>query len=65
MIEGYGLTETASSATVNEPDDFRIGTVGRPVDGCEIRLAEDGEILVRSDSVFAGYYKDPEATARR
>jgi long-chain acyl-CoA synthetase len=63
VIEGYGLTETASSATVNEPNDFRIGTVGRPVEGAEIRLAEDGEILIRSDSVFAGYYKEPEATA--
>ncbi len=63
VIEGYGLTETASSATVNEPGDFRIGTVGRPVEGAEVRLAEDGEILIRSDSVFAGYYKDPEATA--
>ena len=63
VIEGYGLTETASSATVNEPGDFRIGTVGRPVDGAEVRLADDGEILIRSDSVFAGYYKDPEATA--
>src|SRR5947209_7192865 len=63
VIEGYGLTETASSATVNEPDDFRIGTVGRPVEGAEIRLADDGEILIRSDAVFAGYYKEPEATA--
>jgi long-chain acyl-CoA synthetase len=63
VIEGYGLTETGSSATVNEPDDFRIGTVGRPVEGAEIRLAEDGEILIRSDAVFAGYYKEPEATA--
>ena len=63
VIEGYGLTETASSATVNEPGDFRIGTVGRPVEGAEVRLAEDGEILIRSDSVFAGYYKEPEATA--
>jgi long-chain acyl-CoA synthetase len=63
VIEGYGLTETASSATANEPEDFRIGTVGRPVEGAEIRLAEDGEILIRSDAVFAGYYKDPEATA--
>jgi long-chain acyl-CoA synthetase len=63
VIEGYGLTETASSATVNEPGDFRIGTVGRPVEGAEVRLAEDGEILIRSDSVFAGYYKDPDATA--
>jgi long-chain acyl-CoA synthetase len=63
VIEGYGLTETASSATVNEPGDFRIGTVGRPVEGTEVRLAEDGEILIRSDSVFAGYYKEPDATA--
>jgi long-chain acyl-CoA synthetase len=62
VIEGYGLTETASSAAVNEAEDFRIGTVGRAVDGTEIRLADDGEILIRSDSVFAGYYKEPEAT---
>ena len=63
VIEGYGLTETASSLTVNDPDDFRFGTVGHAVEGSEIRLDEDGEILVRSDKVFAGYYKDPEATA--
>ena len=63
VIEGYGLTETASSTTSNDPADFRIGTVGRAVDDCEIKLDTDGEILIRSDSVFAGYYKDPEATA--
>jgi long-chain acyl-CoA synthetase len=63
VIEGYGLTETSSSATSNDPADFRIGTVGRPVDDCEIKLDTDGEILIRSDANFAGYYKDPEATA--
>jgi long-chain acyl-CoA synthetase len=63
VVEGYGLTETASSLSVNDPDDFRFGTVGRAVAGTEVRLDEDGEILVRSDTVFAGYFKDPEATA--
>jgi long-chain acyl-CoA synthetase len=63
VIEGYGLTETASSLSVNDPDDYRFGTVGRAVDGCEIRIEDDGEILVRSDTVFQGYFKDPEATA--
>jgi long-chain acyl-CoA synthetase len=63
VIEGYGLTETSSSLSVNDPDDYRFGTVGHAVDGCEIRLDSDGEILVRSDTIFAGYYKDPEATA--
>jgi long-chain acyl-CoA synthetase len=63
VIEGYGLTETSSSLSVNDPDDYRFGTVGRVVDGSEVKLAEDGEILVRSDSVFKGYFKDPEATA--
>ncbi len=63
MVEGYGLTETSSSTTVNEPDDYRFGTVGRPVPGSELMLAEDDEILARGDTIFAGYYKDPEATA--
>ena len=62
VVEGYGMTETASSATVNNPEDFRFGTVGPPVDGCELKLANDGEILLRSPTIFAGYFKDPEAT---
>jgi long-chain acyl-CoA synthetase len=62
VIEGYGLTETSSSTTVNDPEDFRLGTVGRAVEGTEIRIEADGEILVRGATVFAGYYKDPEAT---
>ena len=63
VIEGYGLTETASSLTVNDVDDYKFGTVGRAVEGSRIRIADDGEILVKSDTVFAGYFKDPEATA--
>jgi long-chain acyl-CoA synthetase len=63
VIEGYGLTETSSSLSVNDPDDYRFGTVGRAVEGCDVRLDEDGEILVRSDTIFSGYYKDPAATA--
>jgi long-chain acyl-CoA synthetase len=63
VIEGYGLTETASSLSVNEQEDYRLGTVGRAVEGCEVKFDEDGEILVKSPSVFAGYYKDPDATA--
>jgi long-chain acyl-CoA synthetase len=62
VVEGYGMTETASSATVNNPEDFRFGTVGPAVDGCEMRLADDGEILLRSPTIFAGYFKDPGAT---
>jgi long-chain acyl-CoA synthetase len=63
VIEGYGLTETSSSLSVNDPDDYRFGTVGHAVDGCEVRLDVDGEILVRSETIFSGYYKEPEATA--
>jgi long-chain acyl-CoA synthetase len=63
VIEGYGLTETSSSLSVNDPDDYRFGTVGHAVEGCEVRLDADGEILVRSDTIFSGYYKEPEATA--
>jgi long-chain acyl-CoA synthetase len=63
VIEGYGLTETSSSLSVNQEDDYKLGTVGKAVDGSEVKLDEDGEILVKSPSVFAGYFKDPEATA--
>jgi long-chain acyl-CoA synthetase len=61
ILEAYGLTESPSAA-FNRPDDFRFGTVGRAVPGMEIRIAEDGEILLRSPIVFAGYLKDPEKT---
>jgi long-chain acyl-CoA synthetase len=52
-----------TAATVNRPDAFKFGTVGKALPGGEIRIAGDGEILLRSNTVFAGYYRDPEATA--
>jgi len=62
VLEGYGLSEVTTAATVNRPSAFKFGTVGRPLPGVELRLADDGEILIRSNTVFAGYYHDDEAT---
>ncbi|MBL8721665.1 MAG: long-chain fatty acid--CoA ligase [Myxococcales bacterium] len=64
IIEGYGLTETSPTLTLNRPDAFRFDTVGKPLPSVEVRLAEDGEILARGPSVFGGYHKDPAATAQ-
>ncbi len=63
IVEGYGLTECTTAATTNRPDAFRFGTVGKALHGVELRLEADGELLIRSDTVFDGYFKDPEATA--
>jgi long-chain acyl-CoA synthetase len=62
VVEGYGLSEVTTAATVNRMEDFRFGTVGKALPGVELRIADDGEILIRSDTVFAGYYRDEEAT---
>jgi long-chain acyl-CoA synthetase len=62
IIEAYGLTECTSGATANSPTHFRFGTVGPALPGTELRVEEDGELLVRSETVFQGYYKDPAAT---
>ena len=62
ILEGYGLSECTTAATVNRPTRFRFGTVGPALPGVELRIADDGEVLVRSDTVFAGYYKDEAAT---
>ena len=63
ITEGYGLTECTTACSVNLPDRNRFGSVGQALPGFEIRISEDGEIEVRSATVFQGYYKDPEATA--
>ncbi len=63
LVEGYGLTECTTAATTNTHEEYRFGTVGRPLPGTEVKLAEDGELLIRSETVFQGYYKEPEATA--
>jgi long-chain acyl-CoA synthetase len=63
IYEGYGLTETTPALTVNHPARYRIGTVGSVLDCCEIRIADDGEILARGANVACGYYERPDATA--
>jgi long-chain acyl-CoA synthetase len=63
ILEGYGLTETAGPATVNLRGDNRLGTVGPPLPGIAVRIAPDGEILIRGDTVFEGYHNQPDETA--
>ncbi|APT91079.1 long-chain fatty acid--CoA ligase [Corynebacterium sphenisci DSM 44792] len=63
VYEGYGLTESTAAVTVNAPGAQRVGTVGLPVGGCSVRIAEDGEIHLKGPVVFKGYWRNEEATA--
>ncbi len=62
ILEGYGLTETSPVMCINTPEHYRIGTVGRPLENVEVRIAEDGEILTRGPSIFSSYWNLPEET---
>lgn len=62
IVEGYGLTETCAPLSCNRPDDIKLRTVGKPLDGVHVKLAEDGELLVKGPTVFEGYYKNQAAT---
>jgi long-chain acyl-CoA synthetase len=62
VMEGYGMTETSTVATGQTPDDFRFGSIGKPLPGVEIKIGDDGEILLRGDNIFQGYYKNEEAS---
>ena len=65
VLEGYGLSETTAAATLNTARSFRFGTVGRPLPDVEVSVALDGEVLIRGPNVFAGYFKDEDATRAR
>lgn len=63
ILEGYGLTETTAAITINTPFNYKFGSVGRPIGDVKLKIADDGEVLVRSQKVMREYYKNPEASA--
>jgi long-chain acyl-CoA synthetase len=63
ILEGYGLTETSAASTVNRPNAIGIGSVGQPFPGSSVRIAADGEVMLKGDHIFAGYWNNPTATA--
>jgi long-chain acyl-CoA synthetase len=63
VLEGYGMTEAGGGVTLNTPSAYRFGSVGKPLEGVDVRLASDGEVLVRGPNVMRGYWRDPQATA--
>ncbi len=63
VFEGWGMTETTSIGTLNLPDAFKFGTIGRPVAGADVRIAEDGEIEMAGEMIMREYWRNPEATA--
>lgn len=64
VLEGYGLTETFAAVTINRPDDFRLGTIGKPLEGIRVKINEEGEICVKGDTVFSGYLGLKEETEK-
>jgi long-chain acyl-CoA synthetase len=64
ILEGYGMTENAAGATVNHPDDYKMGTVGRALPGAEVKIGEGDEVLLRGPHIMAGYHNLPEETAK-
>ncbi len=63
VMEGYGMTETSTVATVNTPEEHRFGSVGKPLPGVEVKIGDDGEVLIKGPNIFQEYYKNPDATA--